>query len=182
MFPCTGEFGSFNFLYSRRSIRKFVENYAINDVIIKEILRAAMSAPSACAKDPWRFIIVRDKQTMKVLASTFSTKVMQNAIITSSFCIVVCGEEQKAFMENFNFMLLDCSAAIQNILLAVNSIGLASCWLSVFFNEERVFKFKRTLLIPESVTPIACLPVGKASEKKEARTRYNDKFVHYHQW
>lgn len=50
------------FIFKRRSIRKYT-NQPVEDEKIEWLLKAAMAAPSAVAKDPWRFIVVKNNHT-----------------------------------------------------------------------------------------------------------------------
>jgi len=51
-------------ILNRKSIRKY-KDIKISDEIIEQLLRAAMAAPSAGNEQPWEFIVLRDKETMK---------------------------------------------------------------------------------------------------------------------
>ena len=57
-----------DFLLSRRSIRVYSPG-EVSEAAATRLLEAAMAAPSAMTKDPWRFVLVRDKQSLAKLAT-----------------------------------------------------------------------------------------------------------------
>ena len=76
------------FIFGRRSIR----NYApgdISEALVTKLLQAAMAAPSAGAKDPWRFVVIREKETLMAIAAALPFGKM---LPTASLGMVVCGE------------------------------------------------------------------------------------------
>ncbi len=79
-------------------------------------------------------------------------------------------------------MLQDCSAAIENLLLAVHMLGLGAVWLGVHPREERMKYMKKLFSLPKNIIPISCIAVGYPDEKKESRTRFNKDYVHYDKW
>ena len=54
-------------IFVRRSVRQY-QDKAVSDEMVHDILEAAMAAPSAVAKDPWRFVVVKDKARLCELA------------------------------------------------------------------------------------------------------------------
>ena len=76
----------------------------------------------------------------------------------------------------------DCSAATENILIAVNAKGLGAVWLGIHPREERVSGMRRLLNIPEHVLPFSLISIGYPAEQKLRENRYNDSRVHYNQW
>lgn len=162
----------------RRSIRSY-EAKPIGDKEIDAMLRAAMAAPSACATDPWRFVVVRDSAMLQRIAEGLPNGKMLGS---AGAGIVVCGDQSAAHDHQLSYMLQDCSAAIENILLAAHALGLGACWLGVHPRTERVAHVAEVLDIPEPVIPLACLAVGYPAERRESRTRYRKEYVHHEKW
>ena len=162
-----------NFIFKRRSIRKYTSQ-PIDDETIELLLKAAMAAPSACAKDPWRFIIIRsDDLKQNVVDALPNGKMMADAPVG----IVVLGDINEAHGNELSYMLQDCSAAIQNLLLAASELGLGTVWLGVHPREERINHIKKVFNLPDNIIPISCIAVGYPAERKDARTRYNPSYV-----
>ena len=103
-----------HFIFSRRSVRKF-ENKKIPAGMFNDLLEAAMAAPSAVAKDPWHFLLVRDRETLDKIV-----KILPNGqmLRQAPAAVVVCGDINKANCNEVSYMLQDLSAAVENLLLA----------------------------------------------------------------
>jgi len=167
-----------NAIFTRRSVRKYGSG-GISDETVKDLLEAAMAAPSACCKDPWHFVAVRDGAVLRKIAEGLPNGKM---LADAGLGIVVCGDLAKAHGGEMSYMLQDCSAAIENILLAANMLGLGGCWLGVHPRPERVAHLRKVLGIPESVTPISVISIGEPGETLPARTRYSASLVHGEHW
>lgn len=165
-------------IFGRRSIRAYEER-PVEEDIITNLLAAAMAAPSAVAKDPWRFIVVEQETTKSRIAEQLPNGKM---LTQAPLGIVVCGDEAAAHGSELGYMLQDCTAAIENLLLAAHALGLGACWLGVYPRKERVEHIRQVLAIPEPVIPVAAVALGYPAEQKQPRTRYNESFVHWERW
>jgi nitroreductase len=146
---------------------------------VKDLLEAAMAAPSAVAKDPWHFVVVRDAQARTRLAKALPNGKM---LMDSPVGIVVCGDMEKAHDRQISYLLQDCSAAIENLLLAVSVLGLGAVWLGVHPREERITHVRAMFGLPENIVPVSAVAVGWPAEKPLPRTRYNAAAVHVEKW
>jgi nitroreductase len=165
-------------LFGRRSVRKY-EPKAIPDEMIGDLLAAGMAAPSACAKDPWRFVVVRDRARLQEIANDLPHGRM---LASAPLGIVVCGDLNVAHDGQLSYLLQDCSAAIQNILLAAHGLGLGACWLGVHPRLPRMEAMTRILQLPVSIVPVSCIAIGWPAEVKPARTRFDAAYVHHERW
>lgn len=165
-------------IFARRSIRSYKDR-PVSDEAVKDILEAAMAAPSATAKDPWDFIVIQDKTLLAKLAEILPNGRM---IAQAPLGIIVCGDIRRAHGGELSYMLQDCSAAVENILLAVSMLGLGACWLGVHPRPERISQIKAMFGLPENVIPMAAVAIGHPAEKNEARTRYDEKKIHRGKW
>jgi nitroreductase len=166
------------FIFGRRSIRVYAPG-EVSELAVAQLLQAAMAAPSAVAKDPWRFVVIRNKETLAAIAAALPNGGM---LATAPVGIAVCGDVEAAHDRQLSYLLQDCSAAIENLLLAAHVLGLGACWLGVHPREDRVRKLKAILSLPASVIPVACVSLGLPGEEKEGRTRYNRDYVHLEKW
>jgi nitroreductase len=169
---------SLQLILGRRSIRAFHPD-DVDPTTVATLLQAAMAAPSAVAKDPWRFVIIRKRDTLTALASILSNG---NMLQSAPLCIAVCADLDAAHDRQLSYALQDCSAAIENLLLAAHACGLGACWLGVHPREERLRKVKHLLTLPPPILPVACLAIGYPAETKEPRTRFNPAYVHEEAW
>jgi nitroreductase len=166
------------FILGRRSIRVYAPG-GVGESEITRLLQAAMAAPSAVAKDPWRFVVIRKRETLSAIAAALPNGGM---LATAPLGIIVCGDLDAAHDRQLGYLLQDCSAAIENLLLCAHALGLGACWLGVYPREDRVQKLKEILVLPPSVIPIAGIAIGRPGEEKEPRTRFNREYVHWEKW
>lgn len=161
---------------SRRSIRQY-EARPVSDELVRDLLRAAMSAPSAGNEQPWHFVVIRDRVLLDVIPGIHPYSQMLRG---ASVAVLVCGdttlEKQKGYW------VQDCSAATENILVAATALGLGAVWLGVYPLEDRVKGLRKLLGIPEHVFPFAIIPVGYPAEGKPPAERYSDSRVHRDRW
>jgi nitroreductase len=165
-------------LFARRSVRKYT-NREVPDSVVRDLLEAAMAAPSAVAKDPWHFIVVRDAATRAKIADGLPNGQM---LRQSPVGIVVCGDIEKAHDRQESFMLQDCSAAIENLLVAAGLLGLGACWLGVHPRPERVQHIRALFRLEPRIVPLAVIALGYPDESPAPRTRYQESAVHKETW
>lgn len=167
-----------DFIFGRRSIRVYAPG-EISDATITRLLEAAMAAPSAMTKDPWRFVVVREAAMLSQLASVLPGGKM---LATGTVAIVACGDLDAALDRQLSFLLQDCSAAIENLLLAAHALGLGACWVGVHPIENAIQRVKELLSLPKPILPVAVISLGHPGEQLEPRTRYNPEYVHTAKW
>ncbi len=167
-----------DFIFSRRSVRAFKPD-PVQDEHIRDILEAAMAAPSAVAKDPWHFIVVTDRSTRGIIATGLPNGKMA---ADAPLVIVALGDLQRAHDNLESYMLQDISAAIENLLLAANALDLGAVWLGVHPREQRIAHIRRIFDLPDNIVPVAAIALGYAEKKPEPRTRYRDEAVHRENW
>ena len=108
----------FDAIYSRRSIRTYLDKEVEHEKIEK-LLKAAMAAPSACNIQPWEFVVITDKALIQDIKNSIKQYSQYNAPLV----IVVCGNPEFIPWEG-DTGIIDCCAAIENMLLAATAIGL----------------------------------------------------------
>jgi nitroreductase len=163
------------FIFGRRSIRAY-SSKPVGDDAVRKLLEAAMAAPSAAATDPWRFVVVRKRQMLSRISDALPYGKM---IGSAAVGIVVCGDLEAAHDKQLSYLLQDCAAAIENLLLCAHVLGLGACWLGVHPREQRVKSLQVILGLPQHVIPVACIAIGHPAETKEPRTRFNPDYVRF---
>jgi len=163
-------------ILSRRSIRKYQAGHVSSDVI-HDVLRAAMSAPSAGNQQPWHFIVVSDRKLLDAIPGVHPHSLM---IREAPVAIVVCGD--MAVEKHKGYWTQDCAAATENLLIAVHALGLGGVWLGVYPREERVSGMKKLFSLPEHITPFAIVPIGYPAEKKPPSGRFDEGKIHFNGW
>ncbi len=165
-------------ILSRRSVRAFSDQ-AIHDQELRDMLKAAMAAPSAGGSDPWHFIVVRSPGMLVRLAEVLPRGQM---LARAQVGVVVCGEQYLARRQQLSYMLQDCSAAIENLLLAASFSGLGGCWVGIHPDPARVEGVRHLLGIPQAITPVAGVALGRPDEHHRARTRFSEARLHLEVW
>lgn len=158
----------FEAIKNRRSVRAFT-NKPVSEEEVMKLIDAATWAPSAGNIQPWEFVVVRDPEIKRGLSAA---ALDQTFIEEAPVVIVVCANQLRSGSGYGSrgadlYCLQDTAAATQNMLLAAHALGLATCWVGAFQEEEA----KKVLNIPNGVRPIAIIPVGHSAEKSMARSR-----------
>ena len=167
----------FEAIRGRRSIRAFRETDVPKETVEK-LIEAASWAPSAGNIQPWEFIVVRNPETKRKLAEA---ALGQSFIEEAPVVIVVCADEERSARGYGTrgktlYCIQDTAAAIQNIHLAAYALGLGTCWVGAFREEEA----RKILEIPDGVRPVAIIPVGYPAESPSPRSRRPLKqIIHY---
>jgi nitroreductase len=168
----------FEAVKGRRSIRAFKTD-DVSQEIVKKLIDAARWASSAGNIQPWEFIIVRKPEIKRRLAEA---ALDQTFIEEAPLVIVVCANENRSSQGYGTrgktlYCIQDTAAAIQNINLVAYSLGLGTCWVGAFEEEEA----REILNIPNGIRPVAIVPVGYSTETPPPRRsrRPINQIVHY---
>jgi nitroreductase len=161
-------------IFARRSIRAYTGE-PVSREVITELLEAAMAAPSSNNRQPWHFVVVRDRETLAKLADVHPHGKMLGG---AAAAIAVCGDTTIAP----DFWIQDCAAATENVLVAVAALGLGAVWLGCHPREDRVAAIRGVLGIPGHIGILSLISIGHPAEKKEPRTQYDVKRVHNDKW
>ena len=163
-------------LLQRRSIRKYTDQ-PIPEEIVNSLLEAGMHAPTARNLQPWHFVVVDERSILDKLAVAHPyAKMLKQA----SLAILVCGDRNIQEMDGY--IIQDCSAATQNIMLAAHAHGLGSVWLGMYPREERMREVGKLLSIPDHILPVALISIGYPDEHAEAPDRLKADRIHFNKF
>lgn len=165
-----------DYIFRRRSIRRYKDK-EVSKEQLEMLIKAAMAAPTACNNQPWEFIAVKEKETMNKLRNN-----MVMGKYNAPAAIVVCGNMKLASGGLKNHWDQDCSAAMENILLAATSMGLGSVWIGVHPVKGFMDSVRDIFDVPDYVIPLGIAYIGYADEIKEPRTQYNEKRVYWEKY
>lgn len=161
---------------SRRSVRDFTGE-AISEQDLKAILKAGFQAPSAHNLEPREFVVVKDKKIIEEIVKFHKyAKMMPQA----GCGIIVCGDTTK--QDVLGFLISDCSASIQNMLLAAHGLDLGAVWCGVYPREHLIKGMTDVLNLPEHIVPVGMVVVGVKDEGPAAIDRYDENKIHYEGW
>lgn len=162
----------------RRSIRKFSDK-TVDQSLVRLLLEAAMSAPSAGNQQLWEFLVVADRATILKLSLTGPNS--KPAAGAPLVIMIAANKERERYKD---YWPIDCSAATQNLLLEAVSHGLGAVWLGVHPVEERKEYLRNLFHLPLYIEPFALVCVGyPESDSTAARlSRFDAAKVHYESW
>lgn len=167
-----------NPLFRRRSIRKY-QPHPIDHNILTTLVKAGMAAPSACAKNPWKFVVIDNTATLAKLSEALPNG---KHLGQATAAILVIGDLKQAHDGQLSYLLQDCAAAIENILLAASMLNLGACWLGVHPRQNRMEAISGFFHLPENLIPVSLISLGWPGEEKPARTNFNSEVLHWNLW
>lgn len=171
-------------IMNRRSTRKYKEEQ-ISEEELQTILEAGIQAPSAINSQSWHFTVIQDRNTINLMSDK-SKEVMRqsdnenivnigenavNIFYNAPTVIILSGKEE------VSSSLVDCSAAIENMLIASESIGLGTVWIGLvkfFFTLEDEIK---KLELPNGYKPFYAVSIGYKSNDRVLGPSKRDKDV-----
>ena len=153
---------------ARRSIRKYKAGEAVPREHVRQMLEAAMMAPSARNTRPWEFFVVGNPELKSKLRRAHPFASMLD---TAPLAIVVCGLPEVQEGRVAGYWPLDCGAAVENLLLQAAALGYGTCWCGCW-PSPRITAIQE-LLDTQSV-PVALIAVGVPDEDPPARGFYEE--------
>lgn len=167
-----------NAINSRKSIRKF-KNKSVKWDKIMECVDSALQAPFAGNENHLKFIIVEDSETINDIA----TNCQQSWISDAPAIVIVCSDKThlKAMYDEHaeRYAEQQTGAAIQNFLLKITDLGLASCWVGAFAENQ----LKRSMKIPAEIEIEAVLPIGhELGNAKKVKKKTLESSVYWEKW
>lgn len=158
-------------LMKRKSVRQYTTE-TISDEHIKTMLKSAMQAPSAGNKQPWEFIVVKNRETLDKLSEISKGAWM---LSQAPLCITVVLKDSAKYPQ---MAQQDCAAATENILLEAVNLGLGAVWIGVYPIEERYHKVNEILTIKDG-NAFCNIAIGHPKNETEITVRYDESKVHY---
>ncbi|MCX7986000.1 MAG: nitroreductase family protein [Bacteroidales bacterium] len=172
-------FSSFLELVNQRySVRSFNSN-PVDDELIKQCLRAAHLAPSACNAQPWKFIVVNDPILKNQLADATSKHIvpMNHFTKQAPVHVVVILEKPNltsaigSVIQNKPYTLIDIGIATAHFCLQATALGLGTCIIG-WFDEKKV---RKLLQIPPFSRPVLIIALGYP-EKPDVPAKHRKPF------
>jgi nitroreductase len=158
----------FEAVTNRRSIRTY-KNQPLTPDLLNKVLDAGIAAPSAGNAQPWAFVVAEQENTRQALAkAAYGQK-----SLTEAFAVIVVCADEKAAEDAYGprgktlYCYQDTAAAVENMLLAACALGLGTCWVGAFREEE----VRKVIRCPEHIRPVAMVPLGYPAESPPARPR-----------
>jgi nitroreductase len=148
---------------TRRSIRSYLAD-PISEEKLSRILEAVRISPSGSNRQPWKFILVKDKELKTQVARACSN---QEFVAEAPLIVVACGYKiptnRGGYMGDMG-MLVDVAIAFTHMILAARAEGLGTCWIGSFENDQ----VKKILQIPDDANVAAISPLGYPKQEFSA--------------
>lgn len=161
-------------ILTRRSVRKYIPNKEVENEKLEYILKAGMSAPSAGNKRNWEFIVIKNKDT---LSKIMNFHPYANMLKTANIAIVVCGDISDDLKKMY--WIQNCSAALENMLIAANSVGLGSVWLGITPEIDRINECAKLFSLPEHIQTLGIMALGYPANEVANIDRFDSTKIHY---
>ncbi len=172
---------------ARRSVRSF-QKAPVEEEKLQYVLECARLAPSWRNGQCWRFIVVRDPEMRKRIATTSP---LNTWLKTAPVILVACADPRDSGRRRgIDYLAVDVGIAFEHLMLAAADVGLGTCWLGAF-DEKRI---KEALKISERIKVVALSPLGYPAQRPSLRARLTSAvarskkrkpladIVHYDRW
>ena len=163
-------------LHTRRSIRKYGDE-PVAEELVERLLRAAMAAPSAQNCQPWHFVVIDDRELLAKIPPINPNAAMADQ---APLAILICGDRDLELFDGY--WVVDCAAAVQNLLLAAHALGLGAVWTGVYPRKQRMDGFARLVGLPKNVLPHTLVVLGHPAEQPAGEDRYRADRVRRNRW
>lgn len=147
---------TFEAIRARRSVRGY-ESKPIPDEVLDKILETGRIAPSASNRQPWHFIVVKDKEKRFALTAGPYAKFLKESPVV----IVGCGDKRTSP----DWYAVDVAIALQQMVIAATAEGLGTCWIGSFYEDQ----VRALLKIPDKFEVVAMLAMGYPKDKLDLK-------------
>lgn len=150
---------------SRCSVRAFRPD-PVEEEKLQAVLEAGRLAPSACNKQPWSFVVLRDPEQRGRLKAVYDKPWFYEAPVV----VAVCCETARAWVRRQDAKPhgeVDCAIAVDHMTLCAQALGLGTCWVCAFDPAAA----REVLGLPAGVEPVAFFPLGYPAEAGRPKQR-----------
>lgn len=123
--------------------------------VLEQLMETVRLAPSATNSQPWKFVIVTRGNTLDELRNAYRRDGFRKAPVTI-VCLGLHDEAWHRGTDGKDHTDVDVAIAVEHLCLGATSLGLATCWVCSFDLDI----VKRVLGLPDSVEPVALIPLG----------------------
>jgi nitroreductase len=151
---------TFDCISKRASVREYQKKPIPKDMLEK-LVDAGRRAPTARAVEPWEFVVIQDKEKLQRLGQIATSG---SFVGNACACIVIFCKDTKYYLE-------DGCAATENILIAVQDLGLGACWIA---GDKKPYagEISKLLGAPSELKLVSLISLGwpkKEAEQKKSR-------------
>ena len=168
---------SFLELARKRVSHRGYQSVPVDEGDLEKVLEAGRLAPTAANRQPFHFIVVRDRAKIGALGDPRR----REWFAAAPAVIVVCVERAKAWQrsDGLNFADVDAAIAMDRMTLCAADLGLGTCWIGAF-DPARV---RSVLGLPEGIEALVMTPLGQPSDQGSPKKRKaREELVRYDGW
>jgi nitroreductase len=147
----------------RRSVRAFDPDRPVPGAVLEHMLETARLAPSSNNTQPWHFVVVRDPEALRKLATAAPAGTSINRWMKTAPAVIVCCGQPNLLahtamgqLVDKNWFIMDIAIAVEHMVLAAREQGVGTCWVG-WYDEKKV---RRIVGAPRTARIAALLPVG----------------------
>ena len=176
-------------ILNRKSVRSYTSD-TIPAMVMENLLRAAMAAPSGRDIRPWSFVVLTDTiRYDEIFGDNFNMRMYKQ----SAAVVVICADttvvrpprdnpDAPAVQQPNSTWRDDMGAVTENLLLAVEAYGLGACWTACYPYVDRMAPVKKALGLPATVVPYCVVPIGYPSGGEQPKDKWDSSRIYYDQW
>ena len=161
----------FDVVQQRKSIREYSEKL-VEKKLLEKIIDAGRLAATARNEQPWEFIVTSNKEILKKICDICPNGPF---IKDAPHLIALFSRDTKYYLE-------DCSASTENMLLAIESLGLGACWVA---GDKKNYAedVRKIFGVPERHRLVSMLTVGhpKNPQNPKAKRKIHE-VLHWEKW
>ena len=161
---------------TRYSVRAY-ESTPVEEEKLEQVLEAAVVAPTAANRQPFRLIVISTEGREAELQRIYGRKWFTQAPLIICACAVP--DEGWVRMAGKPSVDEDVTLAMDYLILAAHSLGLGTCWIAAFDPAAA----RDVLGLPDGVEPIAFTPLGYPADQPRPKKRKDmSDLVRYDLW
>lgn len=154
----------FELIEKRYSVRAY-QSTAVEEEKLKKVLEAAVLAPTAANKQPFRFLVIKTAGRQKELKRIYGRDWFFQAPLVICACAV--RDESWIRKDGKNYGEVDATIAFTHLVLAARDLGLGTCWIAAFDPEAA----RDVLELPAELEPVAFTPLGYPADEWKPKKR-----------
>ena len=154
----------YDVIRQRRSIRSYRPD-PVPEESLKRIAEAVSCAPTACNRQPFRLLLIKNREKRLAVGAGYKGEWLCEAPIIA----VMIGRESEAWkrLEGDSIVNVDAAIAMEHFILSAAAEGLGTCWICAY-NRAQV---DRILGLPAGESSVALSPLGFAADGPRPFTR-----------
>ena len=150
-------------IQKRRSVRSY-QDKEISSEDLKKVLKAAQMAPSAHNDQPWKFVVVKDKEVREQLSKAAQQPFIAEAPVIIAAVALNPDKEMSCEVPSY---AVNLAIAVDHMTLAAAELDLGTCWIGAFSQQ----KVKEILKVPQDKKVVVLLPLGFPDDEPQPKDR-----------